>query len=97
MLRFATKRHQFVGGNFHGGQMETEPDAMQAARIGALLGEMEAQRARGQLPFAQAPLRLFGVGGGRFVRVLDAHEAPLSPRSARRALWSPVADERSVC
>jgi hypothetical protein len=73
--------------------METEPDEMQAARIGALLGEMEAQRASGQLPFAAAPLRLFGVGGGRFVRVLDEHEEPLSPRSARRELWSPIVDD----
>lgn len=65
--------------------MDAGPDEREAARIRALLGEIEGQRARGELAFAAAPLRLYGVGGGRFVRVLDEHEEAISPRSARRS------------
>ncbi|KAG6616816.1 uncharacterized protein IUM83_04721 [Phytophthora cinnamomi] len=54
------------------------PDAAEARRISAQLETLEQQRAQGRLPHEDTPLRLYRVGGGGFVRVLDEHPEPIS-------------------
>ncbi|KAE8875866.1 hypothetical protein PF005_g10287 [Phytophthora fragariae] len=54
------------------------PDAAEARRISAQLEMLEQQRAQGNLPHEDAPLRLYRVGAGGFVRVLDQHPEPIS-------------------
>ncbi|KAL3669352.1 hypothetical protein V7S43_005729 [Phytophthora oleae] len=54
------------------------PDAAEARRISAQLAALEQQRAQGRLPHEDAPLRLYRVRTGGFVRVLDQHTEPIS-------------------
>ncbi|POM57557.1 Hypothetical protein PHPALM_37910, partial [Phytophthora palmivora] len=53
-------------------------DATEARRISARLATLEQQRTEGSLPHEDTPLRLYRVGGGGFVRVLDQHPEPIS-------------------
>ncbi|KAG7394676.1 hypothetical protein PHYBOEH_004832 [Phytophthora boehmeriae] len=55
------------------------PGAVEARRISAQLEALEQQRAQGILPHENAPLRLYRVPTGGFVRVLDRNPEPISP------------------
>ncbi|KAG1684296.1 hypothetical protein DVH05_011433 [Phytophthora capsici] len=54
------------------------PDAAETRRISAQLETLEQQRAQGNLPHENTPLRLYRVRTGGFVRVLDQHPEPIS-------------------
>lgn len=53
----------------------------------AIFDELEAlerQRAQGSWPYEGVAVRMFQTRAGDFIRVLDRHEAPLSPGMVRR-------------
>ncbi|CAI5700427.1 unnamed protein product [Peronospora effusa] len=54
------------------------PEAVEARRISEQLATLEQQRAMGNLPHGDTPLRLYQVRTGGFVRVLDQHPEPIS-------------------
>ncbi|ETM41869.1 hypothetical protein, variant 1 [Phytophthora nicotianae] len=53
-------------------------DAAETRRISAQLAMLEQQRAHGNLPHEDTPLRLYRMRTGGFVRVLDQHPEPIS-------------------
>ncbi|OWZ11100.1 hypothetical protein PHMEG_00015935 [Phytophthora megakarya] len=53
-------------------------DATEARRISTQLEMLEQQRAQGNLPHENTPLRLYRVRTGGFVRLLDQHAEPIS-------------------
>ncbi|CAH0484448.1 unnamed protein product [Peronospora farinosa] len=54
------------------------PEAVKARRISEQLATLEQQRAMGNLPHNDTPLRLYQVRNGGFVRVLDQYPEPIS-------------------
>ncbi|CEG36346.1 uncharacterized protein PHALS_02436 [Plasmopara halstedii] len=54
------------------------PNATEVRRISTQLAKLEQQRAQGNLPHEETPLRLYSVRTGGFVRVLDKHPEPIS-------------------
>lgn len=67
-------QHQHVNASMEVEEKETEDNA-----IFSTLDELECLRTQGQLPHSDAATRLYQARGGDFIRVLDHHEAPLSP------------------
>ena len=63
--------------------MSSLPEAVEARRISEQLATLEQQRARGNLPYGDIPLRLYQVRTGGFVRVLDQHPEPISSSMVR--------------
>ncbi|CAI5747193.1 unnamed protein product [Peronospora destructor] len=58
--------------------MSSLPEAVEARRISEQLATLEQQRAQGDLPHGDTPLRLYQLRTGGFVRVLDQHAEPIS-------------------